>query len=74
MWVRDAGDKTEMTTRVPFTSGIVAPLWIMGVGIVAALAPPSGAVAGVFLLLACVVVVPLIIIWVRQRRRGNVVS
>jgi hypothetical protein len=56
--------------RVPFTSALLAPLWIMGVGIIAAVAPPSGVVLGLFLLLACVVVVPAIITSLRGRQRS----
>jgi hypothetical protein len=56
--------------RVRFTSAIVAPLWIMGVGIIAALAPPSGVATGVFLLLAAVIVVPVIITSLLWKQRG----
>ena len=49
------------TMRIPFTAEIVVPLWIMGVGIVATFAPTPGALAGAFLLLVSVVVVPILI-------------
>ena len=55
--------------RAPFTPEIVVPLWIIGVGLVATLAPQPGMVTGVFLLVAGVVVAPVIITWLLWTQR-----
>ena len=57
--------------RAPFAPEIVVPLWIIGVGLVATLAPQPGVVTGVLLLLAGVVVVPVVItrlLWTERTR------
>lgn len=55
--------------RAPFPPELVVPLWIIGVGLVATLAPLPGVVTGVFLLLAAVVLVPGIITWLLWTQR-----
>jgi len=51
-----------MTLTLPRgSSRLVVPMWIMSVGTVAAFAPVPGVAAGVFLLLASIIIVPVVI-------------